>query len=131
MATTFVPLHRRFTVLIALLLLMGLVISAGGTSDASVRTVVAGPSAALTGYLTPVVFVPRGTMATFRNLDPFAPRHDVLSVKAGTCRGKAFCTPLKSFNQTATVKGVQKLMPGTYEFFCSLHSFMRGRVIVR
>jgi plastocyanin len=128
---TSIRLQRRtWSLLIALLLLVGLIVAAGGSSEASVRLFVAGPSAALTGYLTPVVFVPRGQTATFRNLDSFA-RHDVLSQKAGTCRGKAFCTPLRSFNQTATVKGIQKLKPGTYPFFCSLHTFMRGQLVVR
>jgi plastocyanin len=122
--------RRRWSLLIALLLLVGLIVAAGGTSEASVRLFVAGPSAALTGYLTPVVYVPRGTTATFRNLDSLA-RHDVLAQKAGTCRGKAFCTPIKDPNQTATVKGVQKLKPGTYPFFCSLHTFMRGQLVVR
>ena len=122
--------RREWSLLIALLLLVGLIVAGGGTSEASVRLFVAGPSAALTGYLTPVVFVPRGQTANFRNHDPFQ-RHDVLSQKAGTCRGKAFCTPYRDFNQTATVKGVQKLKPGTYPFFCSLHSFMRGQLVVR
>lgn len=122
--------RRTGSVLLALLLLTGLIVASGGSSEAAVRVVIAGPVAALNGYLTPVVFVPKGTAATFRNLDPLV-RHDVRARRAGTCSGRLFCTPLISFGGNATVKGVQKLKPGTYDFFCSLHGFMTGRLIVR
>lgn len=121
--------RRRLGLAVALLLLIAVVISAGGTAGAAVGPIIAGPGSALGSYYTAVVISLKGQAATFRNLDPLAP-HDVRSGKPPVSNGK-FSSALIGFGKQTPVNGVQKLSPGTYTFFCSIHHNMRGRLIVR
>lgn len=108
----------------ALLLVVALIVSAGGTSQGAVRLFEAGPGSAFTGYYTPVVVVPRGTFANFGNLD--IALHDVRSGTPKAPTGQFFA-PLIGLGKTTRVINVEFLPRGTYKFYCSLHPvLMKG-----
>ncbi len=102
--------------------------------------VVAGPGAFQAGYATPVSAVaPLGGL-TFHNLD--VPPHNVVALDAtgpdenpwcdpyptGEC--PAFWSELVGAGETAEVVGVDALDPGTYEFYCTVHPWMTGTLLV-
>lgn len=108
----------------ALLLVVALIVSAGGTSQGAVRLFEAGPGSAIAGYYTPAVVVIRGTWANFNNLD--IAQHDVRSGTPAFPSGQFF-SRLIGLNETTRVVGVESLPRGTFKFYCSLHPFlMRG-----
>ena len=108
----------------ALLLVVALIVSAGGSSQAAVRLFEAGPGSAVAGYYTPAVVVLRGTWANFQNLD--IALHDVRSGTPVAPTGR-FGTSLIRFGQTSRVVGVESLPRGTYKFYCSIHPvLMKG-----
>src|SRR3954447_12610826 len=74
-------------------------------------------------YATPAVVVTQGDTLRFTNLDSLAP-HDLASEQG------LFKTKVLSANESEVVKGVEKLAPGTYNFHCSLHSWMTGTIQV-
>lgn len=85
--------------------------------------VVAGPGAAVTTYATPVVFIEQGQSLTFSNFD--VAQHDV------DARNGSFQSELVGLGGSTPVVGVEALAPGSYEFFCSLHSNMTGTLTVQ
>src|SRR3954454_2199587 len=74
-------------------------------------------------YATPALTVGQGDTLIFSNLDSLA-QHDLVG-HDGT-----FGTPLIGAGQEAKVEGVEKLQPGTYQFHCTLHSWMAGALTV-
>ena len=88
------------------------------------ETVYAGP---IDQYLNPTLTIDVGEQLTFKNLD--VDTHDVVAVdKAG---GKPlFGTPRIGTGSDAIVQGVQQLKGGRYEFFCTLHPYMKGTLFV-
>ena len=88
-------------------------------------SVVAGPGAASTTYLTPVMVTPPGGPLSFTNLD--VAQHDVTSDQPGLFHSK-----LIGLGQTAPVDGLENVKSGqSYSFHCSIHPGMRGTLIVR
>lgn len=101
----------------------------------------------LSAYLNPNVSIDRGEALTFWNLDFTAP-HDVTSVKTrnrcvkryrkgprkGECRKRVqerlFASETIEFPAEVPVKGAQKLRPGSYAYFCTIHPFMKGTLRV-
>lgn len=81
-------------------------------------------TAALT-YATPVVLASTGDTLQLTNLDPLA-AHDIVSDQADSSGQPLFSTPLIADGQTAQVVGVAGLRTGTYQFHCTLHSWMHG-----
>jgi polyvinyl alcohol dehydrogenase (cytochrome) len=75
------------------------------------------------GYATPVVVMSHGGTLTYTNLDPV--QHNVVS-DAGLFRSE-----FAGLGQSVTVTGADKLPPGQYGFYCSLHTGMRGTLIVQ
>ena len=69
-----------------------------------------------------------GDPLRFVNLD--ADRHDVTAVNTGDDGLPVFGTPVTPPGGTAVVAGVERLGPGVYQFFCSVHEYMRGTVAV-
>lgn len=78
-------------------------------------------------YAPAEVTIDQGEKLTFRNRD-FV-RHDVTSTQIEG--GKPlFATPLIGQNETAFVEGSQYLVTGTYDFLCTVHPEMKGRLVV-
>lgn len=121
---------------------LGLLASA---SAASAATIVSGPLAPATNYLTPNVTISPGEPLFLQNLDLVS--HDITSrdtfqPKPRPRRGKKrpkplppqllFSSALIGFGQTAPVTGTERLQPGIrYPYFCSLHPSMTGTLTVR
>jgi plastocyanin len=106
-------------------LLLG-VLGAGAPSNAlSTGQIIALPGATLPlgNYATPTVVVRRGNSAVFRNYD--IPQHDVDS------NDFLFSTPLIGTGKSITIWQVANLPVGKYQFHCSLHSWMKGRILVK
>jgi plastocyanin len=98
-----------------------------GAGAAGTR-VVAGPGGASAGYLTRVTAVKKGTRAFFRNLDIVA--HDVIAVQRNGSGAPLFRSALVGLNKEAEIFGVSALPVGAYQFFCSLHTNMKGTLRV-
>lgn len=78
-------------------------------------------------YSSDVITVDQGEALIFRNLD--LNRHDIVSVQQSG--GKPiFSTPLQSTGGEAIVQGVQQLNGGSYQFFCSIHTYMKATLNV-
>jgi polyvinyl alcohol dehydrogenase (cytochrome) len=108
--------------------------------------VVAGPQAQFSGYTTPVVVASRRGKVTYTNLDIV--RHDVVQdpradgmhgpgtkpwcrkFRKGQC--PVFWTPLLGLSDKTVLKGMENVRPGkTYQFYCTLHPGMKGRLVVQ
>jgi plastocyanin len=122
--------------------------------SAAVPAVVTGPGSIYYGYLPPVLVVEKGAALTYANFD--STEHDFVHdaeadgfggpKKAPWCRKMpagsgghhhahgcpVFFTPLLGTGETAEVKGLQNLEPGTtYTFVCTKHHNMTGTLIAR
>ena len=86
------------------------------------QTVLTAPGATNTTFATPVIVLPQGSPLNYTNLDTVA--HNVTSSQG------LFSSPTESLGGSAPVSGVQNLAPGTYSFYCSLHPWMTGQIIV-
>ncbi|HEX8074786.1 MAG TPA: PQQ-binding-like beta-propeller repeat protein [Thermoleophilaceae bacterium] len=75
--------------------------------------------AAAANYATPTITIGQGDTLTFTNLDSVA-KHDLLD------HDGHFGSDLLGNGESGPVRGVEKLSVGTYQFHCSLHSWMRG-----
>jgi polyvinyl alcohol dehydrogenase (cytochrome) len=100
----------------------------GNTANGQGPTVVAGPQAAALGYATPAMVMSQGSGLTFQNLDSAI--HDVTARSAGDDGLPLFRSKRIGTGQAAPVAGADKLEPGTYEFFCSVHPSMTGQLQV-
>src|SRR5436190_4670769 len=103
---------RSFTLIVAVLTALAV-----GASDASAAEQHA--YAAAMNYATPTITIGKGDKLTFTNLDNLA-KHDLKD------HDGQFGSDLLSGGQSGPVRGVEKLQPGSYQFHCSLHSWMRG-----
>jgi plastocyanin len=105
---------------------------------ASVLVAVAAPAAARaeqviraepsTRYTTPEVTIAPGETVKFDNADVVS--HDVTSRQAKADGERLFASEILGAGKTGPVKGTADLQPGQYEFFCSLHSSMKGKLTV-
>ena len=74
--------------------------------------------------------IDQGTVATLENLDPGSSQHDVTAVKNGKGNQPLFRSATINAGQTP-VSGTDRLAPGTYHFFCSVHpTEMSGDLVV-
>jgi len=94
-----------------------------GGSPGTEGIIATGPGAQSYGYLTPFVTVNKGGTASYTNGD--AVRHNVSSTDG------LFRSELADAGETVTVAGVEKLEPGTYQFFCEPHPNMKGQLTVQ
>jgi outer membrane protein assembly factor BamB/plastocyanin len=95
----------------------------GGGAPSGGGIIATGPGAASYGYITPYATVGKGGSATYTNVD--AAKHNVRSTDG------LFRSELADAGQTVPVTGVEKLAPGTYQFYCEPHPNMKGQLIVR
>lgn len=102
-------------------------------------TILVAPGGWLTQYATPAAVTTASIGLQLRNEDIM--RHDAVSsdygpdgavwcsdIPAGRC--PLFWTPLINRGATVVVQGVETLAPGTYEYFCTIHTAMRGMLVV-
>jgi polyvinyl alcohol dehydrogenase (cytochrome) len=102
--------------------------SGGAPAASGGSYVIAGPGASSTTYVLGTATTRVGGNVTFLNMD--VQQHDVTADKE--VDGKPiFNTPLIGLGATAKVQGLDKIAPGSYGFYCSLHRGMRGRLIVQ
>src|SRR5687767_1605772 len=103
-------------------------ITLAAPAAASAATIVSGPLAAASGYLTPNTTISAGESVDYMNLDLVA--HDVTSEaiyrpkrKPGKPRPSPralFRSQLIGFGETSPLIGIERAKPGqTYPFFCS------------
>jgi plastocyanin len=95
--------------------------------------IVAGPGgySSVGTYSTPVVLAVRGQAVTFSSYD--IEPHNAVSVKtigSGRSKRPLFASALYDFGGSGPVNGATKLKPGLYEFYCTLHPWMRGRLAI-
>lgn len=69
-----------------------------------------------------------GDTLAFTNAD--AAPHDVVSRDAAPDGTPLFSSPVLTNGQTAPVQGAEKLPPGNYPFYCSIHAQMAGLLAV-
>jgi polyvinyl alcohol dehydrogenase (cytochrome) len=74
-------------------------------------------------YATPAIVVNQGDTLKFNNIDVTA--HTLSSNTPGL-----FDSGVVSGGNSTVVTGVDKLAPGTYQFFCSFHPWMHGAIQV-
>ncbi|HVF04145.1 MAG TPA: cupredoxin domain-containing protein [Frankiaceae bacterium] len=111
-------------------LLAGLLVAAPVSLPPAAQAAPASPvvlSVAQT-YAPSDVQVARGSSLTLVNAD--ADRHDITALDEDALGRPLFETPVLSPGQAAPVAGVESLPPDTYQFFCSVHEYMRGTVTV-
>jgi plastocyanin len=119
---------------VALVAAWSLTVGADASAGPLQTQILAGPGGYVSvgTYYTPIVVSTRGMQVTFDNYD--IQPHNVVSTKR-IGRGRAarplFESRLLDFGESASVAGVTKLRPGTYEFYCTLHRWMRGSLVVQ
>ena len=94
---------------------------------ASGERIVAGP--APVAYQNPNIEIDAGEPVTFLNLDLTAP-HDVTSIDPGPGGSALFSSETVGFLTEVPVVGAENLGPGSYDYICSIHSFMTGSIRV-
>ena len=105
----------------------------------SAVVIAAVPGSFAATYGTPAAVARPGGSLTFANLDIQA--HDVVSeatrapgsapwCPAGGPRCPLFFTDLIGLAQTAAVRGLHDIDPGTYAFYCNPHNWMTGTLVV-
>jgi plastocyanin len=112
----------RFPLLIGLLAAL----AAPATAFAD-ETIVA---TAGTRYAADAYAIDQGERLDFRNDDLSGPKHDVVSTANGDVNGRLFASDIIEGGKSAFVEGSQYLTTGSYEFFCSIHPSMKGKLNV-
>ena len=121
---------------------VALAVSSNGASAAvpAPALVVSPPQGAVAGFATPIVIALKGQAMSFVNADVTG--HTVTSKETKPVRvryGKKVYTIQKPLfdsdgvnaGAVGAVKGVENLKPGTYHFYCSLHTGMTGELQVK
>jgi hypothetical protein len=101
---------------------------APANSSPAKAPIVAPPGGSLAGYV-PRAATPQGALASFVNLDPTG-AHDVVASQRGADGKPIFRSAVVLHGETADVIGTDKLGAGSYAFFCSTHTQMRGNLEV-
>ena len=92
-------------------------------------SIVSGPGATSAGYATRVVVILKGNRLNYTNLDDVL--HDVVSVAKGPSGSALFSSDIIGLGSTTPVNGIENVASGTYQFYCSIHPWMTGKVIVQ
>ena len=94
---------------------------------ASAAQISAGPSPVT--YNNPTIEIAPGESVSFLNLDLGAP-HDVTATGVGPGGKALFRSDTVGFGTEVPVVGAEKLVVGSYDFLCSVHTFMKGQINV-
>lgn len=98
------------------------------------------PGSTTSGYTTPVVLHRARTVLSYTNLDIDA--HDIVSDASRPANDAAHCmffppggcplfhSQIIGTGETSSVYGTDLVDPGLYGFYCSLHPWMRGTLVV-
>jgi plastocyanin len=97
-------------------------------AGASGAQIMAGPAPST--YSNPNLEIAQGEAVTFLNADPTA-AHDVTSLDPAPGGVPLFSSETVGFLAEVPVEGADQLDPGSYDFICSIHSFMTGTLTVR
>lgn len=100
----------------------------GGPAIGVTGNVIAGPLGQTTGFLTTNVSMTAGTTLTFTNLDVVA--HNVASKDVTEDGRRLFAAPNVGTGTTA-IEGTDKLKKGSYDFLCTVHPSMVGKLEVQ
>ncbi|HYH58901.1 MAG TPA: PQQ-binding-like beta-propeller repeat protein [Thermoleophilaceae bacterium] len=96
----------------------------GGDLPPVQAAIVTGPGATYAGYTPPVMVTQVGGPLNYTNLD--IARHDVVADSG------VFRSALAGTGETVPVTGLENVKSGqSYGFFCSIHTGMRGTLVVR
>ncbi|MBI5103788.1 MAG: PQQ-binding-like beta-propeller repeat protein [Solirubrobacterales bacterium] len=98
-------------------------VAAGGAGAGAASAAEQQAYSAALNYATPALAVGQGDTLKLTNLDTLA-EHDLDSEQG------LFESDLAGAGESVPVRGVEKLSPGTYQFHCTLHSWMRGALTV-
>jgi cytochrome c len=90
--------------------------------------VIAGPGGQTAGFLTTSVTLAQGSNLTFTNLDIVA--HNVASTAVREDGRRLFAAP-NTGTGTTVVEGAEKLPVGSYDFLCTVHPSMTGKLEVQ
>ena len=104
------------------------VIALAVPTAADAATITAGPGPV--SYQNPNIAINAGDAVSFTNLDLTA-SHDVTATDAGPNAQPLFASATIGFGSTVPVSGAENLEAGTYDFLCSIHTFMTGTITVR
>ncbi|MEO7803803.1 MAG: hypothetical protein ABIS18_05105 [Actinomycetota bacterium] len=125
---------RHLRLILSAGLLVGLV--AAPTADALVATTQ--PGSTTSGYTSAVFVHPKGRQLTYANFD--IDFHDIRSSEPRPDRNAPHCDPVgpcplfKSdtlgLGETGIVFGTEGIPAGSYGFYCTLHTWMTGTLIV-
>lgn len=97
-------------------------------ATAGAAQITAGP--APSSYQNPMIEIDAGEPVTFLNLD-LTGQHDVTATGVGPSAQALFRSETVGFGTQVPVEGAEALGPGTYDFICSIHTFMTGAITVR
>ena len=77
----------------------------------------------------PVATTVQGASGLYLNADPG--EHAVRSdLSDPATHQPLFSSPVAGIGEAVEVRGVETLAPGTYEFYCTYHTTMRGTLVV-
>ncbi|MGH2986738.1 MAG: cupredoxin domain-containing protein [Solirubrobacterales bacterium] len=110
--------------MVAVVAAVCLAVPAGAGAD---ERVIAGPAPST--YLNPEVELDAGEPLSFLNADLGA-AHDVTSVDVAGAKA-LFASETVGPGTEVPVVGAESLAPGTYDYLCSVHTFMEGTLAVR
>jgi len=80
-------------------------------------------------YLPSDIVLVRGSTLSLLTLE--VPGHDITAAEPGPNGQPAFKSdPVSGVGDSAVVRGVEFLEPGTHQFLCAFHEEMRGSIIV-
>jgi plastocyanin len=84
-----------------------------------------------TRYAAGEYTIDQGEKLDFRNDDISGPSHDVVSTANGGVKGQfLFASDTVGQGKTSFVEGSQYLTTGSYDYFCSIHPSMKGKLVV-
>lgn len=82
-------------------------------------------------YAAATYEIDQGEPLFFRNDDLSGPSHDVVSTANGEVQGRyLFASETIGQGKTAPVQGAEYLPTGTYDYLCSIHPSMTGKLVV-